>query len=372
MEKLEQSKPHNINTFRESFYKTDIDIDNTSNNELILILEKLFLNDKFDDAINLHKQIKLKLRKECLELILTSEPDKKEKLPLNKDINKKDLDSNSIAVQSFNTKLMETLIEEKIIEIYKNNISDKRLTNLKLVLDEDEMLLNISNDILDKVNNTKPEREHKGIKSWFFYNEKISTITLCNRCIVKAPVLHIMTVLAELDLMKNFIKSIDSMDILGNITLFRFLLHSKISIPSPISNREMIGYGIGSIDKKNKSIMMPFKSICDGNKEYCSVPIPEVSTKYKRVYVEFGFFHIKVINDNECEITQCINTNPKVSFVPLFIINKILKEISYYMTAEFMKEIERSYQENIEMYNKRRIDKPEFYTKIKDELCRLD
>lgn len=315
----------------------------------ISILEDLFFNDKFDDALNLHRLIKSKLRDELL-------------VTVNKSLGEKTSDNN--------TKLIDNIINSKIDNIYQENVKDSRIKDLKLIMDEDELLLKLSQEVLKEVNSTVPEREHGGIKSWFFYNDKISTITLCNRCTVKAPLLHILSVLAEIDLMKNFVKSLNKVEKCGEITMFRFILKIEINLPLTISNREMVEFGIGSIDKNNKSIIMPFKSISQKLSSYCSVPVPPENTSYKRIYVEFGFFNLKVISDNECEITQCINVNPKVAFVPLFVVNKILKEISYYMTAEFVSQIEKSV--NQEIYLERRKKNPVFYEKLLSELSRLD
>jgi hypothetical protein len=311
-------------------------------------LESLFFDDKFDDALILHAKIKAHLHKELLETVKKSLGESCEN----------------------NSRMIDNIVNSKIENLYKENVKDKRIDNLKLIMDEDEFLLKTSQDVLKEVNSKVPEREHAGIKSWFFYNDKISTITLCNRCNVKAPLLHILSVLAEIDLMKNFVKSLNKVEKCGDITMFRFILKIEINLPLTISNREMIGFGIGSIDKSTKSILMPFKSINPKLSSYCSVPVPPEGKSYKRIYVEFGFFNLTVVNENECEITQCINVNPKVSYIPLFVINKILKEISYYMTAEFKTQIEKSV--NDEVYPERRKKNPIFYEKLINELSKLD
>lgn len=345
--------------------------------ESILLLEEYFFNDDFDKAIQGHIIVKKFISDIVNDSYLIKTGHRKLSFSFKdkEDVKNNDNDFKVLkSIKSFylekNKSLDDIKLEEldNIVNIYYQTYAE-RLLNLKDLLDEDEILLNLSSKVLNKVNNSKPERDSGGIQSWFFEEEGINTITLCNKSIIKASCLHILSCVCELDLLKTAIKQLNKCEKFGEFSILRFLMTIQVNLPMMISNREIIAFGFGSIDKSTKNLLIPFKSINPKIKKYCGVEVPAIDSNYKRIYIEFGFLNIKIIDDNTCEITQCVNVNPKVSLVPYFIINKVLKEMSYYITSDLIKHVETTMKEDV--YEKRRKSNPTLYNRILKELERL-
>jgi hypothetical protein len=175
--------------------------------------------------------------------------------------------------------------------------------------------------------------------------------------------MHILAVLAEMDLMKNFISRFEDIALLGNITPFRLLVHSKIKMPMMVANRDLILQGFGVVNEKEKTILIPCKSIAAHN--YFDVDLPKENSSYKRIDLVVGFFHIKCIGENTYCLTNCYNVDPKVSVIPWFVINTVIKEINYYILEGLKKQIENG---DKEIYEKRIQEKIKFYDKIREQM----
>lgn len=177
--------------------------------------------------------------------------------------------------------------------------------------------------------------------------------------------MHILSVLAEIDLMKTFVPRFEDILYLNNLTPFRMLFHSKIKMPTTISNRDLILSGFGIINKSNKNIIIPIKSVS----EYYGKSIPAETKQYKRVFLNFGFFKIQYINDDTYEISNCYNVDPKVPVLPWFLLNTFIKEVNYYILENFKTQIQNDQVKVV--YDKRISDKKDFYDRIKREICDL-
>lgn len=222
-------------------------------------------------------------------------------------------------------------------------------------------------EIYSQITQTKPDKESDGVKTWFKYEEGIKSMTICGQTVINAELFDILAVLAELDLMKNFIKQFEDIIPLGNITPFRLLIHAKVAMPVTIAKRDLVLKGFSYIDKDNKSILIPIKSVHGGMQN--GIDIPKEHSKYKRVDLIFGFFHIKYINEKSFCITNCYNVDPRVSVIPWFIINTVVKFINYYILIGLKKQIEGG--KNKELYTKRIEERKEFYQMVKQKMSEI-
>ena len=189
-----------------------------------------------------------------------------------------------------------------------------------------------------------PDRTHDDIETWFKYEEDTNCITICGRCNIKAPILTVLSVFAENDLLPTFIDTFDSLTLLKQFSNFRFLTNIKIKMPTLISNREVITYGIGMACEEDKSILMAFKTPTDfknpDDQDYLGVKIPKESD-HSRVYINFGFYLLTVVDENTTEFVMASNIDPNIAIVPMFIINTFMKEVGYYICSDFKKRIEK-------------------------------
>jgi len=164
--------------------------------------------------------------------------------------------------------------------------------------------------------------------------------------------------LAEVDLMNNFVDRFDEIKKMEEYSLFRWLVRIRIKMPITVTNREVIAVGFGTTIPDTKSCIMPFRSIINN---YYGIECPPEDDNYKRIDINFGCFHIKYIDENSCELTNFYNVDPKIPLIPYFILNGFIKELSYYVLHDIKSQLE-TVDENI--YKQRMEDNKVFYDKI--------
>jgi len=185
---------------------------------------------------------------------------------------------------------------------------------------------------------TKPERTYNNIDSWFFYENDVSSITRGSKTTMKCETIKMFAVLAEVDILGKFATQLESLEKLEELSLFRWVIRIRIKMPMTFDNREVVVLGFGFVDPSDKTIYLPFRSI-DKN-HYSDLICPEEQQNYKRIDINYGFFHLTIIDDKTVELINCYNVDPKVPVIPWVILNTFLKEISYYIMEDLKKQIE--------------------------------
>ena len=224
----------------------------------------------------------------------------------------------------------------------------------------------------EKIQITEQDRSYNGIDSWFINEEStkyykiigLSTVTICAKTVVKSNLLHLASVLAEIEQMPQYIARFQSVDKIKEVTPFRWMMGIKIKMPFLIDNRELVGAGFCILLDESNSIMCPFKSIMNQEK-YMNIDIPPEDYYFKRIDLKFGYMHIKPIDEKSCEISVAYNVDPKVPFIPWIVLNKFMKEASYYIMLEFKKQIEKLDKET---FLKKINERKEFYKEIFNRL----
>lgn len=208
-----------------------------------------------------------------------------------------------------------------------------------------------------------PDRSNNGIDTWFKYEENINSITICGRTLIRAPILRVLAVLSEVDLMSRSVDHFEEIKRIQNYSIFRWLLRIGIKMPPTFTNREVYAIGFGTIVPDTNTIIMPFRSI---NDKYYGFVTPPEGPDYKRIEIIFGFFHIKYIDEEYCELSNCYNVDPKISIIPTFILNTFIKELSYYVLNDLRTQIENADP----IYDERIKANPHYYGKAQSILIK--
>lgn len=234
-----------------------------------------------------------------------------------------------------------------------------RQNNLIKSIYEDKELIEKVKDQLAFMKNNPPERSSNNIDSWFTYEKDVSSITIGSKTTMKTSPMKIVAILAEVDVLNKFVQRIDSIDKIEEISYFRWIVRIRMKMPITIDNREIVALGFGFVDPKDKTIYLPFRSI---NKDhYPYYKNPEEDPNYKRIDVNFGFFHLSIIDDSTIEVINCYNVDPKVPVIPWMILNTFLKEISYYIMSDLKKQMENA---DFSYYEERIKNNKDFYDKL--------
>lgn len=253
------------------------------------------------------------------------------------------------------------LIKFKYPDLY--SVNEQRFFNQDphvIQIKEDTIITEKCFDCHKLIQTTKQDRSYNGIDTWFINEESIyinyldvSTVTISARTIIKSNLLQLVSVLAEIEQMPKYVQRIHSVSKIKEVTQFRWMLAVRVKMPFLIDNREVVGAGFAILLEDSNSIILPFKSTMNQTK-YMDVDIPQEDWYFKRIDMKFGYMHIIPVDEKSCEITITFNIDPKVPLIPWVILNKIMKEASYYITLGFRQKIEQ-------------IDKETFLNKINEK-----
>ena len=227
------------------------------------------------------------------------------------------------------------------------------------------------NDIIYKcldnykhLNKRDPDRSSDGIDTWFIKDDKLNSITICGRVTLNSTFMNMVAVFKEIDLLQKSIDSFEEIKVEKIISKTRWLASAKIKMPMFVTNREAYLEGFGIFLKQENMIMLPIFSPSD--KELENHNIPKENKGYVRINMNIGFYCVKYLDENHCELFSCFNVDPKVSVVPTMVLNFITKEFGFYLMRDFRKAAEDSklvvlYKERINMFQ-------DFYDFIRNAL----
>ena len=148
-----------------------------------------------------------------------------------------------------------------------------------MIYDDKELIEKVKDQIKSMKNNP-PERTYNNIDSWFNYENDVSSITIGSKTTMKCNPVKLFAILAEVDLLNQFVERFDSVEKLEELTLFRWIIRIRIKMPLTFDNREVVVMGFGFVDPDDRTIYLPFRSI---NKDhYNHVNYPAEDNNYKR------------------------------------------------------------------------------------------
>lgn len=261
------------------------------------------------------------------------------------------------------SKVLEELILDSKIK-FKENTDNKTEYELYesnpviMSIQEDEELIFKCLDNYKKMNKRDPDRSSNGIDTWFNYEDKLSSMTICGRVTLNVRMLNLIAMFKEIDLLQEQVNQFEFLKVLEKITFTKWIAQCGIKMPITFTNRDLVLIGVGLFDIKEQLFIIAFKSL-EPNK---GKTIPEPDNKHCRIDMNFGFYIAKYLDETHAELFTCFNVDPKVS-VPWFLINTFTKDVGYYMMEDFRKIVEKdgfgkNYEERIKKFS-------EDYDKIK-------
>jgi len=219
-------------------------------------------------------------------------------------------------------------------------------------------------ECFNKINTTREDRSYNGVKTWFIEEEEMKTVTVCAKTSINANLLELCSVLAEIEQMPQYITRFHSVKKICEVTPFRWMIAVKVKMPIFIDNRELVGAGFAIMLEDSNSIILPFKSVMN-QPYYMKTKVPAEERSWKRIDMKFGFMHIVPKDEKTCDISIAFNVDPKVPLIPWVILNKFMKEASYYMTLEFRNKLEKLDKDT---FLKKIYEKKDFYSKVFNRL----
>lgn len=149
--------------------------------------------------------------------------------------------------------------------------------------------------------------------------------------IVKAPLMNILAMIKETDLMPGWLPAVRSADVVSVLdnSRYRMLLRVVIKALWPVSDREAMCYGYG--DVVGNSVGIYFRSIDDAAKgevipgageQGKDVVVPPVTEGCVRASVTMGGFYITPnAEGSQCTVRAIFNVDPHLPIIPFWFLN---------------------------------------------------
>lgn len=246
-----------------------------------------------------------------------------------------------------------------------NNNYEKFISNdfVKKTYEDNDLVFKCL-DNYKQLNSRDPDRSSNGIDTWFINEDKLNTVTICGRVTLNSTFINMVAVFKEIDLLQKSIDSFNEIKVEKVLSRTRWLASAKIKMPMFVTNRELYLEGFGIFLKEENMIMLPIYSPSESYLD--SYGIPKENKGYIRVSMNIGFYCVKYLDEDHCELFGCFNVDPKVAAVPNMILNYITKEFGYYLMRDFKKAAEDS--KLVHLYNERINQNSEFYNFIRNAL----
>lgn len=164
-----------------------------------------------------------------------------------------------------------------------------------------------------------------------FETGDLTSFTFGGESIVKAPLLYPCTVLAEHELLHKWIPNLKSAELVHEQSVLKKLIHLKIDLFMPFSNRDILSEGTGFLFKEEKAVCFIMRS--EHGSTYYGQEIDEECEGRVRMNLKHGFMHMQYIDENTCKFKVVINVDMKLSlaqgWVGKMVMNKVVKTWIY-------------------------------------------
>lgn len=129
-----------------------------------------------------------------------------------------------------------------------------------------------------------------------FEKHDITSFTFGGESIIKAPMLHAATILAENDLIVDIAPTLDKLDILNNVSPLKKLIHLKVNLPFPLTNRDIVCEGTGFILTEEKGVCFIMRS--ELSHHFFGSEIEDECEGRVRMNLKHGFLYLQYIDEN--------------------------------------------------------------------------
>ena len=201
-------------------------------------------------------------------------------------------------------------------------------------------------------------------ESWYFEEDDTKMITTVHKMIINAPLKKILLVLLEFKHINNLMKDeVGIIKMLKTISPYRSIVNTLLNIPFPYKNRQCLNYGNTFINHELKQLLIFTRSLTKADLEEINCSEIEVdSEEYEKLDMKFSYYTIKKLEDNKFELLCGLNADAKLSGIPDFICNSIIKNLSLNTGLKLKKIMEdQSYDS---LYEQDYQDKKELYLKL--------
>lgn len=206
------------------------------------------------------------------------------------------------------------------------------------LLTVDENLYFRCMDNLKKVHKKPADSNTDGIESWEFKEDDSNIITTVHRFSVKAPVLRLLQLLLETEKVNQLIEELGTVTTLKEINDFRVIIKTVFKIGMGYADRVTLSYGNTFFNEELKTLLVLTRSLQANELGQ----VNSEDAKYDKgdceeVDMKFSYYSIRKLKDGRYEILMGVNSDVKLTGVPDFMANGLIKDISLKLAKVFKK-----------------------------------
>lgn len=149
-------------------------------------------------------------------------------------------------------------------------------------------------------------------------------ITLYMEGVIKAPLMNMFAVLAEVQLFKDWIPMTKKSELLGEVSHLRKLAYIRNNLPWPFTDREIFIQACGILLKEEKACILTLSS-AEGD-SWFGTPITR-DPKCVTFDMHKAFMYTKAISPTECVLKMIVNADPHLDYIPQKLINWGMKNV---------------------------------------------
>ena len=127
---------------------------------------------------------------------------------------------------------------------------------------------------------------------------------------IDAPLLHVLSVVAEVQLLHNWVETATDYSVFSEPTHFRKLLHYNIWFPWPFKDRSCFMECVAVPVKEQKAALIILRSPKTGT--YLGQPIPRFDETRPRVQMHIAIFHVQYLSETQTKFTLIVRANPSI------------------------------------------------------------
>jgi hypothetical protein len=230
--------------------------------------------------------------------------------------------------------------KEKLFEFMKEIKADPKIAekifseknehmkNFKDLTDfEKEIMTYFLGNVYNKQDFTKIN--NKEFELFYKIEKHNNSLTILFEKEMNINVVHLLSLIYEVEFYPKWFPFCSQSNCVAQLGKAKKVVHMVSHFPV-ISDRDFLVYGFGvNRLKENNSILLLVRSILEDNKVFHEQFLKRQNKKYVRAEIAIFGFEINIINKNRVLLKGLANTDPKIDFLPQWLINKVSQQVKF-------------------------------------------
>lgn len=183
-------------------------------------------------------------------------------------------------------------------------------------------------------------------KVFYKMEDGFSTMTIYIEGTINAPMINLFAILCEIDLFPLWIPDTESSKLIKEVSPLRKSVNLINVLPWPIWKRELFVEAGCYVMKEHQAIGVSLESI--RTEEWFGEKLERHPETCIESHMNRGFFCIQYIDEESSRVKAFLNIDPHLGFIPVVLINWLMKNIASSIVDFLKSKAEKLPQEYID------------------------